>query len=1023
MKTNKSFLISILLLCSAWFVQATCTASFSWESTSLGYVQFTNTSIGSFNPSYCLWRFGDGTTYTGNGPVTKGYSTFGNKNVCLILRDSSGVVCDSVCRTVSVDSCIAFFNVQYNCDDSVYIQVQHGLTTMANIHWGDGSTTFTGMGASWNIGNFGHRYTTSGLKTIRLTIPAFFGPCMGRSDTDEVSIMINIMPTPTFSTIQLGDSVFCTHTGGGLGMPSFGAPSMSWWNFGDGSSMFFGNVFPDTTEGHRYTSSGTYVIKHWITNFATSGPWCASDTTYDTVTITTPCGFRDSFYTSPASPIYTTTVPTAVVLFNASSGATPNTVYQIILDGAVIYTGNFSNYTFLINSFGRHNICLYMYDTVTNCLAVRCDSILVINPACDASYTYRVNCNTVSFTNTSTGSNSFYWSFGDGTTDTARNPIHSYTDTNTLVYFPVLYTLDTLGNICDSFRTVITIPHFDTIRGFVWNDANGNGFRETSESIRAGQQVRLYYSGTTTLVNVAYTNAFGEYMFYAAPGLYDVAIGTLTPITTFQTYPAAPSMYTVRSYGNCGLHDYLRIGVSDTGGSTICISGYVYEDNNNNGLKDVGEPAYNAHRVYIGAYSTWTNASGYYFMVVPRSTYILSYSIPAYLPRHVHTSPAAINLVPVAGVTVYNNNNFGINDTVVVNDLCVNLVPVTNVSPLGPIWYRMYVNNYGTTTLSGTATMYYDPRYVYNSSSPVAVHDALAHTVTYNFTSLAPGAYTSCFIRFNNPVTLVAGDAVFNVATVDASGGITEIEYDCNMDTLHQLVEASWDPNDKQVSPRGQGAQGFIADHSTLNYTIRFQNTGTAPAVNVVLIDTLSSQVDYESFRLHNTSHSVRTQLQGNVLKFYFDDIMLPDSASDPEGSMGYVNYSLTALPFLAEGTQITNNADIYFDLNVPVRTNTTLNTITYKLSVEDLQNSVHLVAYPNPFSDMLYFSIDGLKEGNAELCIYNIQGSIVKQIPIQVYNGFSRVQIASGELTQAGYIYQLTQDGVVLSRGKLLRE
>ncbi len=1016
-------LISLLIVATL-SLKATCHAAFSWDETGLRTVAYTSSSTGGYNPAYSLWRFGDGTTFTGAGNPSKTYTSYGVYNVCLILRDSTGSVCDSTCNTVRVDSCFGMFRVTYNCRDSVVIEVQHGLTTVANIHWGDGATTFTGMGSSWNIRSFGHRYTASGVRDISLTIPMFFGPCSGISDTFTRSVSVIIPPVPNFSRAQYGDSVYCVHTSGGLTSGGFGTSSfgISWWNFGDGTPYFFGDIYPDTTQGHRYTTPGTYILKHWITNFATSGPWCASDTTYDTIRIG--CTVHAIFNTSPTSPMIATSLPTPVILYNTTTGRTSNMIYQILLDGSVYANISYTSvYTMLITSYGSHTICMTAYDTITHCLDDTCITFVVNPPGgCHASFTYTVNCNTLTLHNTSTGARSYYWSFGDGGTSADTSPVHIYTDT-LLYHYITLYNLDSSGHVCDSIRQIITMPRIDTISGFVWYDNNGNGVKDGTETFRIGQQVRIYYAGTATLVTTAVTNSFGQYSVTLPRGNYDIFLGPLSSPSLTQTYPAAPTYYTYHALGFCDHIDPLRFGVIDSSMFRIYISGYVYEDNNNNGIKDAGEPGFSGQRVYIGAYSAITNISGFYYIVVPRNNYPISYIIPGTLPGYNYTSPSVINLVPIAGIYGYANNNFGINDTAVVNNLCSDLVPVTNVSPLGPIWYRLYVNNTGTTTMSGTATMYYDSRFIYNSSSPSGVHDGVGHTVTFTFSGLLPHSSTSYFIRFNNPTSLVAGDAVFNVSLVEAAAGVTEAEYACNMDTLHQIVEASWDPNDKHVSPVGVGSSGFIADNTTLNYTINFQNTGTGPAVNIILIDTISTNLDLETFELKASSHDVRTQINGRELKFYFDDIMLPAETVDAEGSKGYVSYSIQTVPFLAEGTTINNTADIYFDLNVPVRTNTTLNTITYKLAIEDIASDIHFNAYPNPFNASINFSMDGLKNGRAQILIFDELGNQVVERTFDAQSTFTKVQIETSHLSNAVYFYQLIQDNKVMSQGKLIRQ
>ena len=92
----------------------------------------------------------------------------------------------------------------------------------------------------------------------------------------------------------------------------------------------------------------------------------------------------------------------------------------------------------------------------------------------------------------------------------------------------------------------------------------------------------------------------------------------------------------------------------------------------------------------------------------------------------------------------------------------------------------------------------------------------------------------------------------------------------------------------------------------------------------------MDNDFDITSFKLLSTSHSItRVEINpGNELIFTFENINLPDSLSDTEGSNGFVIFRVTPKDNLPNGTEITNQAGIIFDLNVPVITNNTLNTI-----------------------------------------------------------------------------------------------
>jgi uncharacterized repeat protein (TIGR01451 family) len=164
--------------------------------------------------------------------------------------------------------------------------------------------------------------------------------------------------------------------------------------------------------------------------------------------------------------------------------------------------------------------------------------------------------------------------------------------------------------------------------------------------------------------------------------------------------------------------------------------------------------------------------------------------------------------------------------------------------------------------------------------------------------------------------TAQSGDLICATAIVTING----IDINSVNDTLQLCYEAinSYDPNHKEVYPDSV-AEGF---DDFLIYTIQFQNTGTAPAINIRLEDTLSSHLNLETFELLQSSHSVVTSLYGNRLVFRFNNIQLADSTNNEPESHGFAQFRIKPLPGLVHGTVIQNNASIYFDYNIPVVTN-----------------------------------------------------------------------------------------------------
>src|SRR5213078_3322827 len=104
-----------------------------------------------------------------------------------------------------------------------------------------------------------------------------------------------------------------------------------------------------------------------------------------------------------------------------------------------------------------------------------------------------------------------------------------------------------------------------------------------------------------------------------------------------------------------------------------------------------------------------------------------------------------------------------------------------------------------------------------------------------------------------------------------------------NVSHLNQPVVNSYDPNDISVAQGETIFQNQVGDD--LVYTIRFQNTGTADAINVKLEDILDPKLDALTFRPVSASHPYTIERIGNNVKFKFTGINLPASSVDEPAS------------------------------------------------------------------------------------------------------------------------------------------
>ncbi len=185
------------------------------------------------------------------------------------------------------------------------------------------------------------------------------------------------------------------------------------------------------------------------------------------------------------------------------------------------------------------------------------------------------------------------------------------------------------------------------------------------------------------------------------------------------------------------------------------------------------------------------------------------------------------------------------------------------------------------------------------------------------------------------------------------------------IDIFCEEVSGSYDPNDKRGYPNGVTNMNYIQPNQQLQYVIRFQNTGNDTAFTVVIRDTLDTDLNIFTVTPGVSSHTYEFRMYGpRVLEWTFNNINLPDSTVDQVGSNGFVTFHVEQNPNLAPGTVINNDADIYFDYNDPITTNTTVHRI-YEgfpnvLSLQDLVNSKEsIVLYPNPTSSEITITSD----------------------------------------------------------------
>ncbi|MEO6037959.1 MAG: hypothetical protein ABIQ93_06050, partial [Saprospiraceae bacterium] len=208
--------------------------------------------------------------------------------------------------------------------------------------------------------------------------------------------------------------------------------------------------------------------------------------------------------------------------------------------------------------------------------------------------------------------------------------------------------------------------------------------------------------------------------------------------------------------------------------------------------------------------------------------------------------------------------------------------------------------------------------------------------------------------------------------------GPLEYDFDCR-----QAIN-SFDPNLKSVLPTGLGQDQHIVADRPLQYTIDFQNTGADTAFRVLLRDILGPNLDVSSFRPGFASHPYTWEIRGlDTLEVLFFPIMLPDSNVNEAASHGFFTFGIDQKPSLPDGSVLENTADIVFDFNPPITTNTVRQTIgQLTVQVDEPQAyAAHWQVLGNPTRDAATFRTKEFIAGEKRFDLYDASGRLERSV------------------------------------------
>ena len=367
-----------------------------------------------------------------------------------------------------------------------------------------------------------------------------------------------------------------------------------------------------------------------------------------------------------------------------------------------------------------------------------------------------------------------------------------------------------------------------------------------------------------------------------------------------------------------------------------------------------------------------TNKFGYYEAFLADGTYDISFSNPSNL-MSICLEPVSVNVsgnVTTGLNAVYTADVYCPETTLSINPWLIRpcgiasfvSVEICNVGTADLDEYELFVNLPVNSTVisANTENSYnYDPATGVFSSfcDSVAIFECRTYQIGFYAPCETTPGDTVCFSMEINPLSL-----------------LPSCDYLQTTDSLCAVVVGSYDPNDKTGLTLGKGVENYIDAGTEIEYMIRFQNTGTDTAFVVRIEDMISPVFDPTTIRPISSSHEYEMTYGDDKLVFHFPNILLVDSFKNEPESHGFIVFKINLRENLEPGTEILNNAGIYFDGNEPVITNTYKYVVTIPTRLIET-NFTSFSVYPNPTQNSINIDLSSLGLQYYDVTISNLQG------------------------------------------------
>lgn len=436
------------------------------------------------------------------------------------------------------------------------------------------------------------------------------------------------------------------------------------------------------------------------------------------------------------------------------------------------------------------------------------------------------------------------------------------------------------------------------------------------------------------------------------------------------------------------------------GGEIYTVKGKGRVDLNNNGC-DLSDVSANLKFDIVDGLTNGTIISNAedFLISVPEGNYTITPKLEK--PEYFTVYPLALQVDFPMKPSPF-TQDFCITPVGVYPDLEILLIPILDARPGFNSVYKVVFKNNGNVEESGTINFNFDDSVLDLISSNFSISSQTTNKIVWNFSNLKPFEKREIILvlNANSPLETPAvniGD-IFKFK-VSINSDETDTTPNDNIFEFNQTVLGSYDPNDKTCLEGDIIKPDLIGKY--VHYLIRFENTGTYAAENIVVKDMIDlSKFDIPTLVQTSSSHLCTTKIsEGNKVEFIFEKINLP---FDDANNDGYIAFKIKTLPTLAVGDSFTNEARIYFDYNFPIITNKVSSTFK-TLGTSDFEFSKYFNIFPNPVKDVLNISTESSVKKQS-MHIYNILGQLVITVPhAENYN-----EIDVSKLPKGNYILKI---------------